>query len=138
MDSYSQYDEADPRGELVQFLRMKGVPFLEEGGEVRFSLCDGVFQWETVCRFAPRTVMIYGVYPFAAADRPSALESANEANSRLQRGSLFLSGDRPVLRVSAALTDVYSSQECIARALEYNAAAMRCFWEEMRACAEKI
>ena len=136
MDSYLHYDEADPRSELVQHLQMKGVPFLDEGSEVRFSLCDGAFQWETVCRFAPHTVMIYGVYPFLAADRLSALESANDANSQLQQGSLFLSGSRPVLRVSAVLTDVYSAQEAVARALEYNAAAVRCFWEKMRACAE--
>ena len=107
MDSYLHYDEADPRSELVQHLQMKGVPFLDEGSEVRFSLCDGAFQWETVCRFAPHTVMIYGVYPFLAADR-----------------------------LSAVLTDVYSAQEAVARALEYNAAAVRCFWEKMRACAE--
>ena len=136
MDSYPQFDTADPREELLRFLQESGVPFLEEGDEVRFSLCQGAFQWETVCRFAPHTVLFYGVYPFLAPDRAAALEEANAVNEQLQRGSLFLSGARPVLRVSAALTDLYTARETIAGALAYSASAVCYFWEKMRACAD--
>ena len=136
MDSYPQYDAADPREELLYFLRERGIPFLEEGDGVRFSLCQGAFQWETVCRFAPRAVLIYGVYPFLAFDRAGALEAANAANSQLQQGSLFLSGERPVVRVGAMFTDLYAAQETIASALAYSASAVCHFWEKMRACAD--
>lgn len=136
MNGYLQYDAADPQEELLQFLRESGVPFLTERDEVRFSLCQGAFQWETVCRFAPGTVLIYGVYPFLVPDRTQALEAANAANEQLQRGSLFLSDGRPVLRVSAVLTDLYTARETLASALEYSASAVCYFWEKMRSCAD--
>ena len=136
MDGYLEYDAADPREELLQFLRERRVPFLKERDEVRFSLCQGAFQWETVCRFAQRTVLIYGVYPFLVSNRLKGLEVANTANEQLQQGSLFLSDGRPVLRVSAPLIDVYTAQETLANALEYNASAVCYFWEKMRACVD--
>ena len=136
MDGYQLYDAADPREELLQFLQERGVPFLEKEDEVWFSLCQGAFRWETVCRFAPGTVLIYGVYPFLSPDRAKGLEAANAANEQLQRGSVFLSDGRPVLRVSATLTDLYTARETIASALEYSASAICYFWEKMRTSAD--
>lgn len=136
MEDYPQYDATDPRKELLYFLRESGVPFLEERDEVRFSLCQGAFQWEVVCRFAFQMVLIYSVYPFLVPKRAAALEAANAANERLQRGSLFLSKDSLVLRVSVVLNDLYSAQESIANALAYSASAICYFWEKMRVCAD--
>lgn len=136
MDSYTPCDAPRPREELLQLLTRHGVPFRDTGEEIRFALCEGGCQWEVVCRFAPQMAILYGIYPFLVHNRAQALEAVNAAGAQLRQGGLFVADDRVVLRVSAALPDVYLAQEALVRALEYSASVMRYFWEKMRRCTE--
>lgn len=129
-------ERVDPAAALLQALNYNGIPYREEKGGVRFAFCDGGRRWETVCRYAPQTVVVYSVYPFPVADRARALEGVNAASAALARGGLFLSGGRIVLRVGADLFDAYSAGEAVTRALEYSAGAMTHFWSRMADCAE--
>ena len=137
MASYLPDERVDPAAALLEALAYNGIPYRGEKDGVRFVFEDGSRRWETVCRYAPQTVMIYGVYPFPVADKAGVLAQVNQANATLTRGGLFLSGERIVLRVSADLFDSYSAQESITRALEYSAGVMKHFWPQMEACAKQ-
>lgn len=137
MASYLPDERVDPAAALLEALAYNGIPYRGEKDGVRFLFQDGGRKWETVCRYAPQTVMIYGVYPFPVADKAGALARINQASATLTRGGLFLSGERIVLRVSADLFDSYSAQEAITRALEYSAGVMKHFWPQMEACAKQ-
>lgn len=129
-------ERVDPEAALLQALAYNGIPYRKEKDGARFAFCDGGRRWETVCRYAPQTVVVYGVYPFPVADRARALEGINAAGAALARGGLFLSGDRIVLRVGADLFDAYSAGEAVTRALEYSAGAMVHLWGRMANCAQ--
>lgn len=137
MASYLPDERVDPAAALLEALAYNGIPYRGEKDGVRFVFEDGSRRWETVCRYAPQTVMIYGVYPFPVADKGRALAQINEISATLTRGGFFLAGDRIVLRVSADLFDAYSAQESITRALEYSAGVMKHFWTQMEACAKQ-
>lgn len=136
MDGFDRW-ELSPGEVARQVLEESGVPFREEArGEneengLRFALCQGEKRWETVCRFGPELSLIYGIYPFRAEKNARTLERVNRANASLARGGFFLANDRILLRVSAALIDGYSARESFLRALEYHAAAMTRFWQEL-------
>lgn len=63
-----------------------GIPYRGEKDGVRFVFEDGSRRWETVCRYAPQTVMIYGVYPFPVADKGRALHQANPGQRYPHKG----------------------------------------------------
>ena len=128
-------ERVDPAAEVLALLIRNGIDYRREKDGLRFALSEGGHQWETVCRFSPDTVTIYGVYPFLVTNRAQALERINAASAALKRGGFFLTDKRIALRVSADLFDVYSAPEAIARALEYNAGAMVHFWGHMAECA---
>ncbi len=134
MASYLPDERVDPAAALLEALAYNGIPYRGEKDGVRFVLYDGGRKWETVCRYAPQTVVIYGVYPFPVADKGRALAQINEISATLTRGGFFLAGERIVLRVSADLFDAYSAQEAITRALEYSAGVMTHFWLAAEAC----
>lgn len=69
MASYLPDERVDPAAALLEALAYNGIPYRGEKDGVRFVFEDGSRRWETVCRYAPQTVMIYGVYPFPVADK---------------------------------------------------------------------
>ena len=138
MNNFLPEQRVDPEDELFNVLTYNGIAYHRDEEGVRFALMDAGREWETVCRYASQTVVIYGVYPFPVVNRARALERMDAANALLKRGSLFLCGDRIALRTSAELFDAYSAQEAITRALEYNAQAMTYFWNSMASCADEI
>ena len=134
MDHRDRWDSADPKREFFAFLAYNGIPYVEDSESVRFVLADAGRRWEMIARFAAGIVLLYGIYPERAGHRQQALEIMNEINAQLQKGSLFLSENRLVLRTSAVLADSYFAQEAITQAVEYNASVMRYFWDKMRRC----
>lgn len=81
--------------------------------------------------FAERSVLVYGIYPFKAV----ADTSLSRINARLIRGAFFINDGALVMRTSADLFDAYAAYEAIARAIEYNAAAITAFWAELSGMA---
>ncbi len=123
-------DEPDPKSELLALLEHNAVRYsIHADGSVRALFAKSGCKWEAVFRFAPGTVLVYGVYPFRAAIGAAA--QCSRINAALVRGALFYSEGALVLRTSADLFDAYAAYEAIARAIEYNAGAMVAFWAEL-------
>lgn len=135
MDRFLPDERMDPAVALLQVLTHNGIPYRGEKDGLRFALSDTGRRWEIVCRYAPQTVVIYGIYPFPVDDRAKALEKLNKASASLTRGGIFLSDTHVVVRVSADLFDAYSAQESITRALEYSAGVMTHYWGLFGECA---
>jgi hypothetical protein len=93
------------KDELLNLLRYNGLQFCENGDSLGFVFAENNMRWEVFCKCAGHVVIIYGVYPFKAADKPRALEAINEINTVLAHGSVFLKNERIVLRTSADLID---------------------------------
>ena len=121
-----------PSDELIAMLDYNGVKYIRNPEGVRFVLEDGVYKWETVCRYARSAVLIYGYYPFETAGAEETLRLLSVINSKLVKGSMFLNGKRVTMRTSADLYDAYGAYEAIAREIEYNAGAIVRFWQEIR------
>lgn len=121
-----------PRDELIALLAYNGVKYSEDKEGLRFALEDGPHVWETVCRYAGLTVLIYGLYPFETAGGEQTLRVLDRINGELTRGSMFLGGGRVVMRTGADLYDAFSAYEAIARAIEYNAGAIVKYWQTIR------
>ncbi len=123
-------DEPDPKSELIALLDYNAVRYsIHDDGSVRALFAGNGCKWEAVFRFAKRTVLVYGVYPFRTVQDASA--SLSRINAALVRGALFYSEGALVLRTSADLFDAYAAYEAIARAIEYNSGAMVAFWAEL-------
>ncbi len=123
-------DEPDPKSELLALLEYNAMRYSLPGdGSVRALFAKAGCKWETVFRFARRTVLVYGVYPFKA---PAGVATAlSRINAALVRGAFFCSEGVLVMRTSADLFDAYAAYEAIARAIEYNADAIVAFWAEL-------
>jgi len=119
---------------LTALLEYSGVVWQRDMGEIRFRFTSGWMTWETACRCTEERVLIYGRYPFQipADRRTEALEACSEINSRVIRGGMFLTREgRAVFRTWADLRDIYTARDTLARALEYNIAAVTRFWGRM-------
>ena len=81
-------------------------------------------------------VCVYAVHPAEVSDRASALDLCSELNSTLVQGSFFLQDGHLILRTGADLFSGCDARETLARALEYNAAAMSWFWTRISAVAD--
>jgi len=99
---------------------------------------EGDKKWEMICKCERHMVIIYGLYPFKAADELKTARLLAELNATLARGCLFLDKGRIVMRTSADLFDAYSAYETIARALEYNAQVVVSFWRRLLPKCEKF
>ena len=126
----------DGAAELAALLERSGVDFRRDGRRFSFLFASGGCRWQTVCDCREDLVLVYGVHPAAAADTRRALELCSSLNSRVVRGSFFLQEGHIVFRTSTRLVEHIDAQERVARALEYNAAAMTRFWERLAAAAE--
>ena len=130
--------DCPPEGgaELAALLERSGVEFLREGDRFRFRFSGRGCVWQTVCRCQGSRVLVYGVHPAAVTDRPAALELCSQLNSQVVEGSFFLQEGRFVFRTGARLTERFEAQARIAAALEYNAAVLSRWWEELAARAQ--
>lgn len=123
-------DELNPRDELVALLDFNAMRYREEpGGAIHALFAQEGYKWEVVFRFARRAVLVYGIYPFQAAEGVGA--ALGGINARLVHGAVFVHEGAVVMRTSAELFDAYSAYEAIALAIEYNAGAVVAFWTEV-------
>lgn len=127
-------ERVDPQSELVNLLHYNGIKFQQESDGVRFVFADAGYKWETVCRYCGQRVLMYGIYPFFVAHEQQALVKLNDINARLVMGGMFLQDSNIVMRTCADVWDAYTAYETIARALEYNAAAVVTFWKTLVVC----
>ena len=120
----------DDAMQLVKtLLESEGAQWAEESGWLRFrSRCDAMV-WETACRPCDGAVLLYGCFPFRAAEPDKMRRVCEEINRKLVRGALYLAEDgSPVYRCRAELDDVYGAEERIAAALRYSAQVMSHSW----------
>ena len=128
------FDEPlSPWEELINLLDYNGIQYEREANEIRFVLAEGACKWQSICRWAENTVIIYSIYPFSLTDKIKAKEAVNEINSRMTRGCAFVRENAVIMRQDADLFDAYSAYEAIARAIEYNAGAVVAFWSLLAA-----
>lgn len=132
--------DAPPDGgtELSALLERSGVDFRREGGRFSFLFASGGCRWQTVCDCREGLVLVYGIHPAPVRDGGEALEVCSRLNARVVRGSFFVQEERIVFRTGARLEDYLDAQDRIARALEYNAAAVIRFWETLVAGAQGV
>jgi len=122
-------DENDAMRLLRALLEEKGAEWTEQGGYLRFRSRSGAMLWETACRAGDGALLIYGRFPFRAADPERARRICGELNRHLVRGALYLAEDgSPVYRCRAELDDVYGAKERIAAALQYEAQVIAYAW----------
>lgn len=123
--------------ELRQLLDYNQIRYQVAGGSYYMRFADGARQWETVITCAENTVLLYGIFPFPLKKSPVLWELLNEINGALICGSVFLQDGAIILRTEADVLDIYTAYETIARALEYNAAAVSKFWAKLQAAARQ-
>ena len=126
----------DGAAELAELLERSGVDFTRRDGAFYFRFSSGGCVWQTVCRCQGNRVLIYGVHPAPAADEARCLALCSRLNSQVVEGAFFLHGGRFVFRTSARLTERFEARARIAAALEYNAAAVSRWWEQLSAAAQ--
>lgn len=116
---------------LFQLLEEGGVAWRREMGDILFSLTSGGMTWDVACRFWKEGVLVYGRWPFRLEGdrRGRVLEDCGSINSRLLRGSVFLTGEgRAVFRTWADLSDPFSAREALSGAIAYNTAVITRSW----------
>ena len=122
--------------ELEALLERGGVDFRREGDRFSFLFASGGCRWQTVCDCREGLVLVYGIHPAPVRDAHGALALCSRLNARVVRGGFFVQDGRIVFRTSARLGEQLDAQERTAQALEYNAAAMTRFWEQLAAGAQ--
>lgn len=129
--------DAPPDGgtELAALLERSGVEYRREGERFSFLFASGGCRWQTVCDCRDALVLVYGIHPVSVNAPRQAAELCSELNARVVRGSFFLREGRIVFRTGAELVEHIDAQERVARAIEYNAAAIARFWERLAAGA---
>ena len=132
--------DAPPDGaaELAALLERSGVEFLRREDTFEFRFSSGGCVWRTVCRCQGSLVLVYGVHPAPVTDEARCLAACSRLNARVVRGSFFLHEGRFLFRTSAELTERFEAQARIAAALEYNAAALSRWWEQLAAEAQGL
>lgn len=121
--------------ELAALLERSGVDFRREGERFSFLFSSGGCRWQTVCDCREGLVLAYGIHPAPVRDEQNALELCSRLNARVVQGSFFLQEKHIIFRTSTRLLEHVDAQERVAQALEYNAAAMTRFWEQLAAGA---
>lgn len=120
---------------LEDLLRYNGFHYRGEDGQFHLVFTDRGCKWETTFLCLEGAVLIYGRYPFPAADTVQAQGLCQEINRQVLYGSMFLAEGHLVFRTCADLYDPYSAYEQLGRALEYNAGVMIRFWRAACGCA---
>ena len=121
---------------LEQLLQDSGVEYSREDARFTFVFASRGCKWKTVCVTSAGMVCVYAVHPAEVSDRASAMDLCSELNSTLVQGSFFLQDGHLILRTGADLFSGCDARETLARALEYNAAAMSWFWTRISAVAD--
>ena len=135
MGKFQIGDRADAVEEMESLLRYNGFDFQKDGERFRLVFSDRGCKWETICACLDHAVLIYGYYPFLIADRKRAAALCESVNRQVLFGSMLALEERVAFRTGADLFDAYSAYEHIGRALEYNAAVVVRFWNELASCA---
>ena len=117
----------DGGAELEALLERSGVDFRREGDRFSFLFASGGCRWRTVCDC-----------PAPVRDAHGALALCSRLNARVVQGGFFVQDGHIVFRTSARLGEPLDAQERAAQALEYNAAAMTRFWEQLAAGAQGV
>lgn len=120
----------DAAEELRALLEDTGVDHRREGGSFTFLLTDSGRKWQTVCECQGARALCYFIHPAKITDEARALKTCCELNSRLIRGSFFLTEGRAVYRTGDELTDPLEARERLCRAIEYGSSVMVWFWDQ--------
>lgn len=128
----------DGGAELEALLERSGVDFRREGDRFSFLFASGGCRWRTVCDCREELVLVYGIHPAPVRDAHGALALCSRLNARVVQGGFFVQDGHIVFRTSARLGEPLDAQERAAQALEYNAAAMTRFWEQLAAGAQGV
>ena len=135
---FDAYRPPDGSAELAALLERSGVDFRREGDRFRFLFTSRGCRWQVICHGQAGRALIYSVHPARVADPERAAVLCSEWNRQLVQGSFFVQEGRFILRTGCELIEALDAGERIARALEYNAAAMTAFWERMAAGAGEV
>lgn len=128
----------DGAEELTALLERSGVEYLRDGGRFRFRFASRGCTWQTVCDCQGQLVLVYGVHPARVVRPETALALCAQLNSRVVQGAFFLWEERLVFRTSARLSERFQAQAQLCAVLEYNAAALSGYWEQLSAGAQGL
>ena len=124
-------DNISARDEVRALLEYNDVKYTANENGFHFIFAEGMRKWETTIKCKDNTAVIYGILPFAPGNKDKAVFAANDINSELTMGAVFVSDRAIVVRTGAELFDIYSAYEAIAIALEYNAGVVTEFWRRL-------
>lgn len=122
------WDENDAEKELKYLLGYNGYSFAGENGHYSLKFRDDGNIWTTEFEILEEKILIWGIYPFECRNQERGLEFCNASNLQTVMGAFSLYKAHLTYRTTADLFDAYSSYECLARALEYNANVIIHFW----------
>lgn len=120
----------DAATELEALLEDSGVDHSREGGRFSFVLTASGCKWQTVCECEGPRALCYFIHPARLTDEARALKICGELNSRLVRGSFFLTEGHAVYRTGEELTELVEARERLCRAIEYGSSVMVWFWDK--------
>ena len=86
--------------------------------------------WTSEFEVIEEKILIWGIYPFECIDPEKGMDFCNSSNLQTVMGAFSVYKAHLTYRTSADLFDAYSSYECLARALEYNANVIIHFWSK--------
>lgn len=135
MDKFTIGEAADAAEELEALLEYNGFPYTRNGGAFRLVFAQSGVKWEMSCICEGSRVLLYGRYPFPVQENEQTLHLCSEINRQVVQGGMFAAQGALIFRTGAELFDAYSAYEQLARAMEYNSAVIRKFWNEAAACA---
>ena len=124
------WKENDAEKELKYLLSYNSFDHQGEMGHYSLKFRDGDRIWTNEFEVMKEKILIWGVYPFECMDIQKGMEFCNTSNLQTVMGAFFIYKAHLTYRTSADLFDAYSSYECLARALEYNANVIIHFWSK--------
>ncbi|SKB73409.1 hypothetical protein SAMN06296386_104256 [Lachnospiraceae bacterium] len=127
--SSSNFQSNDADKELKYLLDYNSFTYEGSGGHYSLQFRDHGLVWNTEFQVIGDRVMIWGMYPFSCMNEARGNEFCNSVNLQTVMGAFVMYKAHLTYRTSADLFDAFSSTECLARAIEYNANAVVHFWD---------
>ena len=126
----SSWEENDAEKELKYLLQYNSYEFDGNNGHYSLRFRDDDKVWTTEFEVIEEKILIWGIYPFEMRDLKKGMDFCNSSNLQTVMGAFSVYKAHLTYRTSADLFDAYSSYECLARALEYNANVIIHFWSK--------
>lgn len=122
------WDENDAEKELKYLLNYNSYEYKGERGHYSLKFRDEGRVWTSEFEVLEEKILIWGIYPFEISDMQKGMQFCNSSNLQTVMGAFMIHKAHLAYRTSADLFDAFSSYECLARALEYNANVIIHFW----------